>query len=212
MSDIFRTSYKVIILGQGQVGKSSLIKRFVQDKFELSIPMSTGMNEYTKLISIGDQNIVLHLWDTAGQEAYQSIVPLYFKGCKAAIVVYDITNELSFKKVSYWLEQVKELAPSDSLIMMIGNKVDLEEQRAVPKKVAIDLAKNFNMLYFETSCLTAHNVELAFLELGNKLSINCKVNGEERFESAGGRKLVMSSENRTGEQGGCCKGGKSKKR
>lgn len=211
MSDIFRISYKIIVLGQGKVGKSSLISRFVHNKFELNTLSSTGMNEFTKIISIDDQNIILHLWDTAGQEAYQSIVPLYFKGCKAAIIVFDITDDISFKRVNYWLSQVKDQAPSDILIMLIGNKSDLEDRRTVNKKLAIDLAKNSNMLYFETSCLTADNVELAFMQLGKKLNENSKiVQQDERFESTAGRKLVMTQE--SSKKGGCCKGGKGNKR
>lgn len=169
MSEIYQTSYKVIILGDGHVGKTSLIKRYVNNEFSEMTPMTVGVSDYTKLVSLDGTNIVLSLLDTAGQECYQSIVPIYFRGCKAAVIVYDITCEKSFKKVNYWIDQTKELASKEIMFMLIGNKVDLESERVVKVKDALDVAKQNGMLYFETSCRSALNVELAFNHLTKTL-------------------------------------------
>ena len=147
------------------MGKTSLIKRYINDEFTEKTPMTIGVSDFTKLVSVDGSNIILSLYDTAGQECYQSIVPIYFRGCKAAVIVYDITCEKSFKKVQYWIEQTRELGSKDIMFMLIGNKVDLESGRAIKVKDALEVAKQNGMLYFETSCRSALNVELAFNHL-----------------------------------------------
>lgn len=169
MSEIYQTTYKIIILGDGHVGKTSLIKRFINNEFTENTPMTLGISDYTKLVALEDSNIVLNLWDTAGQERFQSIVPIYFRGCKAAVIVYDITSEESFKKVHYWVKQAKDLGNKNIMFMLIGNKVDLDSQRIIKVKDARDVAKQNGMLYFETSCRSALNVELAFNHLTKTL-------------------------------------------
>ena len=160
--DAYTRAYKIIVLGDGSVGKSSIIKRFVFNEFDFNTMLTVGVSSYPVIINSNEENIMLNIWDTAGQEKYQSIVPSYFRGSHAALIVYDITNEESFKRVSYWIKQAKEYAGDDICLLLVGNKLDLESKRAVLQKYAIDISKANNMLYFETSCLNSTNVERAF--------------------------------------------------
>lgn len=165
MSELFQANFKLIILGEGHVGKTSLIKRIVSNEFILGTNMTLGISEYTKEIKTENFCATLSIWDTAGQERFQSIVPIYFRGCKAAVIVYDITEDSTFKRVQYWINQVKELGNKDIMLMLIGNKKDLEDQRKISTKTALDIARSNEMLFFETSCLSSENVDLAFNEL-----------------------------------------------
>ena len=180
MSEYYETSYKIIVLGDGNVGKSSIIRRFISNDFDYHTPMTIGTLNYSHEAIIDKQKVNLSIWDTAGQEKYQSIVPGYFRGSQAAALLYDITDENSFKRVNYWINQAKELAKDDVCFILIGNKLDLESKRKVSRKQAETLAKAYNMLYFETSCLNAENVHLAFNELIKHL---LQKNGTNNFRN-----------------------------
>lgn len=169
MSESYNYVYKIILLGDSTVGKSSLMRRFVENKFDFNTSTTFGVDNLTKCVEIDEEKIMLSIWDTAGQEKYQSIVPAYFRGSHAGIFIYDITNESSFFKVNYWLGQARELSAKDITFVLIGNKADLDSQRKVSQKSALDLARNNNMLFFETSCLTSENVESAFMQLVQRL-------------------------------------------
>jgi small GTP-binding protein len=212
MSEIYQTTYKIIILGDGQVGKTSLIKRFISNEFIENTPMTLGISDYSKLVALEDSSVYLCLWDTAGQERFQSIVPIYFRGCKAAVIVYDVTSEESFKKVQYWINQTRELGSKNIMYMLIGNKIDLEEKRMIKKKDAMDLARNNGMLFFETSCLSALNVELAFQMLTKTLyesetRANPSENGSAPVRPGKGISIILPNDEVAkvkAKKKGCC--------
>ena len=145
------------------------MRRYVENVFDYNTSATFGADNSMKVVEIGLEKILLSIWDTAGQERFQSIVPSYFRGSQAAIFVYDITNEASFLRVSYWLGKARELAGREICMVLIGNKADLEVKRKVLQKTAMELAKSNNMLFFEASCLTSENVDLAFMEIVNRL-------------------------------------------
>lgn len=170
MSEADTAAYKIIIIGDGSVGKTSLVMRIVDNQFSYSMPMTIGVDNYSRILQISSTTkLNLSIWDTAGQERFSVVAPSYFRGSKAAIIVYDITREESFKKVEYWTKQITEYASADIKVMLIGNKLDLEDKRKVLKKIALDYARCNNMMFFETSCLNATNVETAFVSLAKEL-------------------------------------------
>lgn len=169
MSDSYDYNYKVILLGDGGVGKSSMIQKYVYNKFSIHTSPTIGVVNTTKIVTVDDQKILLNIWDTAGQEKYRSMLSSFFKGCRAAILVYDITNDHSFKSLYYWLKQVKDMGGESVKFLLIGNKADLESSRAVTQKVGLEMARVNNMLFMETSCVSNYNIERAFQEIAESL-------------------------------------------
>jgi Ras-related protein Rab-13 len=206
MSDLFDLNYRIIILGEGSVGKSSLIRRFVYDNFEFNSPTTYGISDHSKKIDIEDQKVSLTILDTAGQERFRCIVPSYFRGSHAAILVYDITDKKTFEKVPKWIKECKDSGQHNISFVLIGNKSDLESKRQVTIKSGLDLAKNHNMLFFETSCKDSINVEKAFFELTRHLcssKINIKsLIGPGVIENTTG--IVLQRTSTVKKKKGCC--------
>uniref|UniRef100_F7HB42 Ras-related protein Rab-17 n=2 Tax=Macaca mulatta TaxID=9544 RepID=F7HB42_MACMU len=124
-------AFKLVLLGSGSVGKSSLALRYVKNDFKNILP-TVGCAFFTKVVDVGTASLKLEIWDTAGQEKYHSVCHLYFRGANAALLVYDITRKDSFLKAQQWLKDLeKELHPEEVLVMLVGNKTDLSEEREV---------------------------------------------------------------------------------
>lgn len=157
-------SFKFIIVGNSAVGKSCLLLRFDEDRFQPIHDVTVGVTFSIKMVSINGHDVKVQIWDTAGQEIFRSITRSYYRDSVCAIIVYDITDTNSFEKVEEWIKDVRSLAPPDCLIVLFGNKVDLEQQRAVETKQGQELADKNDMLFFETSALVGTNVQEAFNE------------------------------------------------
>lgn len=169
MSDSYDYNYKIILLGDGGVGKSSMIQKYVYDTFTIHTTATIGVVNTTKVINVDNQKILLNIWDTAGQEKYRSMLSSFFRGCRAAILVYDITNEQTFKSLDYWIGQVREMGGDLVKFLLIGNKADLESNRRVTQKAGLDVARNNGMLFMETSCANSYNIQRAFHEIAECL-------------------------------------------
>ena len=141
---------KFIIVGDSGVGKSQIIIRFVHDKFDEAHGATLFCEYGSKHIIYNNTDYLVQIMDTAGQEQFKSITRGYYKESAVAIVVYDITDELSFNNIKDWLEDCKNLAPSKTLLVLIGNKIDKEEERAVTKEMGEEFATENGMLFFET--------------------------------------------------------------
>ncbi|XP_047301368.1 ras-related protein Rab-17 isoform X3 [Homo sapiens] len=123
--------FKLVLLGSGSVGKSSLALRYVKNDFKSILP-TVGCAFFTKVVDVGATSLKLEIWDTAGQEKYHSVCHLYFRGANAALLVYDITRKDSFLKAQQWLKDLEEeLHPGEVLVMLVGNKTDLSQEREV---------------------------------------------------------------------------------
>ena len=121
--------FKIIVVGESNVGKTNIISRYLKDEFKLDVINTLGVELGTKYLNIHDKKIKLQIWDTAGQERYHAITSAYFKGSQGCFIVYDITNENSFDNVDKWFENAKKLANKDASIILIGNKCDLEDRK-----------------------------------------------------------------------------------
>jgi len=166
------TPVKVVLLGQTCVGKSSLVLRFVQDKFFLNTEGTIGAAFLTKTITLEDDvGVKFEIWDTAGQERYHSLAPMYYRGAQAAIVVYDITSRESFEKSKIWVKELHDKSSPDQIIALVGNKIDLSN-RSVDKEEAEKFAMEQNLMPFETSAKDGTNVTKVFEELAKKLPKN----------------------------------------
>jgi len=168
---IYDLSFKLIVIGDSGVGKSSLTNKAVKDVFSNSFLPTVGFEFFSFMVKINDKILKLHIWDTCGQELYRSLVANFYKNCSLAILVYAIDDKESFKNLSLWLKDLKLNSNPDAKMILIGNKCDLEEERKVSKEEGENLAKKYGISFYETSAKTGANVQEAFTESLKNLSV-----------------------------------------
>jgi len=181
--------------------------------------LTIGVEFGARMISIADKQIKLQIWDTAGQESFRSITRSYYRGAAGALLVYDITRRDTFKHLGRWLEEARQHSQSNMVIMLIGNKNDLEHRRAVSTEEGKAFADKHGLIFLETSAKTAYNVEQAFIGTaeeihGNIVSGKIDVSNESYGikvgmgagggAAGGGVKLDSSARNGAQQAGGCC--------
>jgi small GTP-binding protein len=161
--------FKLILIGNSGVGKSSIIQRYMKNTFEESYKCTIGVDFLMKTLNLNGKTVKLQLWDTAGQEKYKSMVASYYRGANVALVVFDITNHASFDSLPVWIENYYKNGPEEKNIILIGNKKDMEESRQVTKQEAEIFSETNNMMYFETSAKEGDNIEYIFTYAAEKL-------------------------------------------
>jgi small GTP-binding protein len=149
------TRYKVSIVGDGGVGKTTLLRRYTTGKFQESRVMTIGVDFQTITVKLKDLEIKLTVWDLGGQERFASFRDGFYRGSRAVALVYDVTDMHSFQGLPRWLEETGGVVP-DARLILDGNKIDLP--RVVPKQLARDYAREIGAIYVETSCLTGEGV------------------------------------------------------
>ena len=153
----------MLLIGNSGVGKSSLLLRFADNVFHENFMPTIGVDFKIRTIDVDGKTIKLQIWDTAGQDRFKTITSSYYRGAHGIIVTYDITDRDSFAKVSEWMSEVDKHADKNVVSrILVGNKKDLEDQRAVQYSEAKDLADHFNIRFMETSAKSCLNVEDAF--------------------------------------------------
>ncbi|KAL6338748.1 hypothetical protein AAG906_023897 [Vitis piasezkii] len=157
--------FKVVLIGDSAVGKSQILARFARNEFSLDSKATIGVEFQTRTLVIQHKSVKAQIWDTAGQERYRAVTSAYYRGAVGAMLVYDITKRQSFDHIPRWLEELRGHADKNIVIILIGNKTDLEEQRAVPTEDAKEFAEKEGLFFLETSALEATNVENAFLTI-----------------------------------------------
>lgn len=193
---------KVVLLGDTGVGKSSLVLRFVTNSFKSYSESTIGASFMSKVMSVNGNRIKFQIWDTAGQEKYHSLAPMYYRGAAVAIVVYDITRKSSFTTLQMWIKELRQLGPEDIVIVIAANKCDLDDQREVETETAKIYAKSVEQaggsgaLFFETSAKEDTNVAQMFSELSKRLP---KDNNTSRNNSKN-----IGVKNKAAQNGGCC--------
>ena len=155
-------SVKFIIVGDSSVGKSNILLRFSRNVFDPGHQATLGIEFANKHLLYNNNDYLVQVWDTAGQENFRSVTRAYYKASAVAMVVYDITNEESFLHIQNWIKDCRDLAPRTVQLILIGNKTDLEDQRVISKEKGEELARENKMLFFETSALNGNGVEEAF--------------------------------------------------
>ena len=168
--------YKIIIIGDSGVGKTSLLSKYIKGVFPSS-PLPTIAIEFaTKIIQIKEGGFIkAQIWDTAGQEKYKSITSHHYRKAVGGLIVYDITKRTTFDNVLQWLSDLKNNADKGCICALVGNKIDLVEKNHRIREVSEDegklLAKKYEMLFYETSALSNQSVNDAFEDLLQKIYI-----------------------------------------
>ena len=157
----FDLSLKILMVGESNVGKSCLMLKYVNDMFSSTFITTIGIDFKYKYINIDDKRIKLQIWDTAGQERFRSITASYFRNAHGAVLVYDVTNRISFERVQHWLENLHKAGLKSTSIALVANKVDMEKQ-AVTLMEGRALANKFDLIFYEASAKTGYNVDRLF--------------------------------------------------
>jgi small GTP-binding protein len=156
---------KLVLLGDGGVGKTSLVYRFIENRFSRDFKSTLGVNLLKKKLTLDQQEISAQLWDLGGQDSYKKIRRLYLEGAQGALVVFDVLNQKSFDNLDDWIGSLIEVRGKEVPMVLIANKIDIQEHRMVSKGQAEAYANKYKMHLIETSAATGENVENAFVEL-----------------------------------------------
>lgn len=154
-----------MLLGDTGVGKSSLAQRYVTNTFKPYCESTIGASFMSKMIIVDGAPCKCQIWDTAGQEKYHSLAPMYYRGAAAAVLVYDMTKRASFEKLKQWVSELRAQGPEDIVLCIAGNKADLELKRAVGAEDARAYAESVDGLFLETSAKDDTNVSSLFTDL-----------------------------------------------
>lgn len=161
--------FKVVFVGNSAVGKTSFLRRLCEDHFFPGVAATVGIDYRVKTVCVDDSQVALQLWDTAGQERYRCITQQFFRKADGVIVMYDLTARQSFLCVRQWLSSVEEAVGDHLPVLLLGNKVDKETEREVPRGLGEQLAKENNLLFYECSAFSGHNTQESLLHLARVL-------------------------------------------
>jgi len=161
--------FKLVFLGEQSVGKTSLITRFMYDSFDNTYQATIGIDFLSKTMYLEDRTVRLQLWDTAGQERFRSLIPSYIRDSSVAVVVYDVTNKKTFENTRKWVDDVRGERGNDVIIVLVGNKTDLNDKREVTTAQGEEEAKKNNLMFIETSAKVGHNVKTLFKRIAQAL-------------------------------------------
>ena len=206
-------SFKVVLVGESGVGKTSIITQFIDQTFQEDQQSTTGGTFSTKsVICDNGKTLKFEIWDTAGQERYRSLTKMFYKDANAAVLVYDITRKDSFEELqNYWSQQIKESSPSNIILAVAANKSDLIKEEAVEEETARTFANELGAIFVSTTATTVESINELFIEIAKKytnatdIKIKGDDDGEEQVEEK--KDNVKLSKDKTNEKNEKKKGG-----
>ena len=165
--------YKILLLGDWSVGKTCLIMRYTENTFTEIHLTTVGLDYKLKNFKFDDgKTVKVQIWDTAGQERYKTITKSYIKGANGIILVYDITKKKSFEGIKNWIKQIKESVSQRVCVALVGNKIDKEDEREVPKEEGEKLGQELNYPFYESSAKDGININECFDNIIKQIDIN----------------------------------------
>ncbi|ODQ81143.1 hypothetical protein BABINDRAFT_160543 [Babjeviella inositovora NRRL Y-12698] len=194
--------FKLVLLGESAVGKSSIVHRFVKDSFDDLRESTIGAAFLTQTIKLAnDTTVKFEIWDTAGQERYKSLAPMYYRNANCAVVVYDITQLASLERAKNWIKELQRQANADITIALTGNKLDLEAEREVSTGEAQQYAIDNGLLFCEVSAKTGDGIRDVFYRIAEQLPV------EEQIRSTMSRskpRINLNKPSTNTDQGCAC--------
>ena len=187
--DSYEIMVKVVLVGDSGVGKTNIMSKYLKNQFREDSKATVGVEFGSKQFTVENHQIKAQIWDTAGQERYKAITSAYYKGAKGAFVVYDITRKNTFETVNKWVSDISAAADKKIILILIGNKNDLEDQRQVTKEMGEEKAKELGLAFMETSACSGENLDKAFQLMINEIYKKSKEDimgeGEENIVQQG---------------------------
>ncbi|KAH0792321.1 small GTP-binding protein [Histomonas meleagridis] len=157
---------KVVIVGDTKVGKSCIINKYVREAMDKNLPPTVGAAFYTKVVQTQKGSVRLQLWDTAGQEKFRALAPMYYRSADVAVLVYDVTSKASLEGLEKWASEIANRGPPNVKLVVIGNKIDLEDARCISKEQGKELADRLGAVIFgETSAVTGEGINDIFNQI-----------------------------------------------
>lgn len=197
--------FVLVLVGEQAVGKSSLMYRYVDNKFDYNIIGTTGLDIKSKTLQEKGKNIKVTIYDSAGQERFRTIASNQCKKSNGIIIVYDVTDRKSFEDVTMWVKSIREYLDKGVVCLIIGNKIDLIESRVISKEEGEKLAENFHVSFIETSAKESMNVHEAFVQIVRNLYQKDVNDTEKKInEAAIKAKEANFNEKKRIKPSGCC--------
>lgn len=193
-----RQNYKIIIIGESFVGKTSIMQRYVNDIFEDNLLATIGIDLLRKTVRIGDEEIDLDIWDTAGQERFHSITKSYYRGANGIFLVFDFSEQKTFESLDQWFSAFENEVSQDVPIFLIGNKYDLIEDMSTSMTPYEEKSNQKNIKFFPVSASTGYNIEKIFIEM----ALECKKSYRPQDYDVGS--VVFVEENKKKKKKRCC--------
>ncbi|KAJ6253429.1 ras and ef-hand domain-containing protein [Anaeramoeba flamelloides] len=211
MSNEFSIKFKVVLLGQSAVGKTSICIRFCQNEFELNQEPTIGAAFQNCLLDLGEKKVTLQIWDTAGQERYNSLTSMYYRGAKGAIIIYDVTNPDSYESAKDWVKEIRQQGSSSVKVILVANKIDLTNH-SVQKTEVLKYCEKHNLLFSEVSAKNGLGVDELFYDLATDMTNQYKMDvlGENSVnyveENKKETRNIILEENTKNQkkESGCC--------
>ncbi|KAK9525643.1 hypothetical protein VZT92_016329 [Zoarces viviparus] len=196
--DSFDFLFKIILIGESNVGKTCLVQNFKSGIFSERQQNTIGVDFTVRTVDVDGRRVKMQVWDTAGQERFRTITQSYYRSAHGAIIAYDITRRPTFDSVAHWMKEVELYGASNVVLVLIGNKCDLEQERQVPFEEACNLAEDKNILAaLETSAKESQNVEEAFIMMARELMSRNGLNVQQEDSiSSNTPQLVLRSNSR----------------
>ncbi|MED6156030.1 Ras- protein RABA6a [Stylosanthes scabra] len=206
MADAFEEEcdylFKAVLIGDSGVGKSNLLSRFAKDEFRFDSKPTIGVEFAYRNIKVADKLIKAQIWDTAGQERFRAITSSYYRGALGALLVYDITRRSSFENARKWMVELREFGGKDMVVILVGNKCDLEQTREVEEEEGKGFAEGEGLCFMETSALNNLNVDQVFLQMITRIhditshkSLDAKAEDDKQITLSNAKEIHIDASN-----------------
>jgi len=195
--------FKLLLIGDSGVGKSCLLLRFADNTFTDSFISTIGVDFKIRTMDIDGKRVKLQIWDTAGQERFRTITSSYYRGAHGIIVVYDVTDRVSFNNVKQWLGEIDRYACQSVNKLLLGNKADLAEKRTVQTSEGKDFADSLGVQFLETSAKTSNNVEEAFTTMTRQIKNRLDSANTVATSASKSSNIKVSTNKEKKKKGGC---------